>query len=138
MTRSAPVGSQRPRMYGLPKIHKEGVPLRPILSMIGSPQHELAKWLADILDPVLQKFSVNCIADSLRFASFIRDLECESHTNFLCSFDVTSLFTNVPLNETIEICADMLYRSTLTPPAFPESIFLELMGLATKSVSFSF
>ena len=28
-----PVGSQRPRMYGLPKIHKKEVPLRPILSM---------------------------------------------------------------------------------------------------------
>ena len=31
-----PTGSQRPRLYGLPKTHKDGVPLRPILSMIGS------------------------------------------------------------------------------------------------------
>ena len=36
-------GSQRPRMYGLLKTHKEHIPLRPILSMIGSSQHELAK-----------------------------------------------------------------------------------------------
>ena len=36
--RISPVGSQRPRMYGLPKIHKPGVPLRPILSMCGSAQ----------------------------------------------------------------------------------------------------
>ena len=35
--------SQRPRMYGLPKTHKEGTPLRPILSMVGSSHHELAK-----------------------------------------------------------------------------------------------
>ena len=28
-----PTGSQRPRMYGLPKTHKEGTPLRPILSI---------------------------------------------------------------------------------------------------------
>ena len=32
-------GSQRLRMYGLPKIHKEGTPLRPILSMTGSSHH---------------------------------------------------------------------------------------------------
>ena len=33
-----PTGSQRPRMYGLPKIHKKDVPLRLILSMTGSAQ----------------------------------------------------------------------------------------------------
>ena len=48
-----PTGSQRPRMYGLPKTHKVGTPLRPILSMVGSSHHELAKWLASILQPVL-------------------------------------------------------------------------------------
>ena len=35
-------GSQRPRMYSLPKIHKKDVPLRPILCMTGSAQHQLA------------------------------------------------------------------------------------------------
>jgi len=32
-----PAGSRPPRLYGLPKIHKEGVPLRPIVSNIGAP-----------------------------------------------------------------------------------------------------
>ena len=36
-----PTRSQRPRMFGLPKTPKEGTPLRPILSMTGSPDHEL-------------------------------------------------------------------------------------------------
>ena len=51
--RIRPTGSQRPHMYGLPKTHKENIPLRPILSMISSSQHELAKWLSKILAPVL-------------------------------------------------------------------------------------
>ena len=38
-----PVGSQRPRMNGLPKIHKSGIPLRPILSMCHSARYSLAK-----------------------------------------------------------------------------------------------
>ena len=34
-----PTESLRPQLYGLPKTHKEDLPLRPILSMIGSAQH---------------------------------------------------------------------------------------------------
>ena len=52
-----PTGSQRPRMYGLPKIHKQDVPCCPILSMIRSAQHELAKFLAALLQPVLELYS---------------------------------------------------------------------------------
>ena len=40
--RIRPTGS-RPRMYDLPKIYKQDVPLRPILSMTGSAQHQLAQ-----------------------------------------------------------------------------------------------
>ena len=63
-----PTGSQRPRMYGLPKTHKEGTPLRPILSMTGSSHHELGKWLASLIQPVLERFSSYCISDSFTFA----------------------------------------------------------------------
>ena len=38
-----PTGSQRPRMYGFPKTHKKGTPLRPILSMTRLFHHELGK-----------------------------------------------------------------------------------------------
>ena len=54
--RIQPVGASRPRMYGIPKIHKNGTPLRPILSMVNAPQHELAKWLAEVLKPVVEKY----------------------------------------------------------------------------------
>ena len=57
---------------------------------------------------------------------------------FLCSFDISSLFTNVPLAETIEICADALYNDDSMAPSFPRNIFVELMQLATSSVEFSF
>ena len=60
-------------------------------------------------------------------------------SQFLVSFDVVSLFTNIPLDETISISADFLYRGPFTVALpFPEEVFIELMGIATKSVSFSF
>ncbi|XP_046391246.1 uncharacterized protein LOC124159465 [Ischnura elegans] len=40
-----------PRLYRLPKVHKEGVPLRPIVSAIGSPTYNLARHLTSLLSP---------------------------------------------------------------------------------------
>jgi hypothetical protein len=34
-----------PRIYGLPKIHKEGAPLRPIVNTLGGPTYQLTKHL---------------------------------------------------------------------------------------------
>ena len=102
-TKVRPTGSQRPRLYGLPKVHKTDVPLRPILSMIGSAQHQLAKWLATILKPVLDRYSTYCAQDSFSFANYVRNLtKINPSTCFLGSFDVTSLFTNVPLQEQLK------------------------------------
>ena len=59
----------------------------------------------------------------------------------MCSFDVVSLFTNVPLEEVINICADALYRNDDIEPVITtltESSFKELMRLVTSGVEFSF
>ena len=45
-----PTGSTIPRLYGVSKMHKDGVPLRPILDMNNSPYHAIAKWLNSILE----------------------------------------------------------------------------------------
>ena len=34
------------KFYGLPKIHKENIPLRPIVSLPGSPTYELSKLIS--------------------------------------------------------------------------------------------
>ena len=132
-------GSQWPRMYGLPKIHKQGIPLRPILSMCHSVQHSLTKWLVEVLNPVLEFYYGFCVKDSFTCSSIIRRFPVCNESQFLVSFDIVSLFTDIPLDETVSICTDILYRgpSTIALP-FPEEVFIELMGIATKSVSFSF
>ncbi|VDP87428.1 unnamed protein product [Echinostoma caproni] len=38
-----PLGSQMPQIYGLPKLHEEGIPLQPMMSMCNLPQHKLDK-----------------------------------------------------------------------------------------------
>ena len=76
--RIRPTGSQRPRMHGLPKTHIEGITLWPSLSMIGSSQHELAKWLSEVLAPVLKLYSSDCVKDSFTFANFIQKYNVEN------------------------------------------------------------
>ena len=50
-----PTEAGSPKYYGLPKIHKQGVPLRPIISSRGSATYESAKELAEILKPLVGK-----------------------------------------------------------------------------------
>ena len=133
-----PVGSQRPRMYGLPKIHKENVPMRPILCTIGAPQHSVAVYLKGLLKPVHDKFSNHCTKDSFSFVEYIKSQKCTS-TAFLCSFDVKSLFTSIPVVEVIKICAESLYDDKeIETPVFAKDIFIKLMEFATSHIEFSF
>ena len=55
----------------------------------------------------------------------------------MCSFDVKSLFTNVPLDETIQICLDKLY-SQPKPPTLPRAVLKKLLEFATKKSHFLF
>ena len=93
---TTPSRRQRPRMYRLPKTHKEGTPLCPIRSMTGLSHHELGRWLAGPLQSVLERFSSHCISHSFTFAKTMQNLDIDPNV-FMYSFDVSSLFTNVPL-----------------------------------------
>ena len=126
-----PRGSQLPRMYGLPKIHKNSVPLRPILAMMSSPQHKLARWLASIIDPIRKSISKFSLKDSFEFAHRLEDKN--SCTSFMVSFDVVSLFTNIPLEETIDIVCK--YSAMIN---IPEDNLRQLLLLCTKNVQFTF
>ena len=106
--------------------------------MTGSARHQQAKYLSSLLEPVLTLYLNNCIQNSFTFADIIETSNLDPSSVFLCSFDISSLITNVPLAETIQICADALYSSKHPPAPFPRQIFVELMEMATSSVKFSF
>ena len=76
--------------------YKSKIPPRPISLMSGSEKQELAKWLVEIPNLVLQFYSNSCVPDSFRSASMIRQLPRCINSEF-----VSSLFTNIPLDKTI-------------------------------------
>ena len=100
-------GSRLAHLYGLPKTHKERLAMRPILSATETCNYALAKWLDEKLKPL----SVNnyTISDVFQFAEEIHELQFDED-DILVSYDVSALFTNVPLEETIQILANKAFN----------------------------
>ena len=56
----------------------------------------------------------------------------------MASLDVDSLFTNISLEETINICVDNLYSDNENPPNIPKHDIHNLLNIATKKTFFMF
>ena len=126
-----PVVSRAGILYGLGQIHKEtrnGIPpFRPMLSTIGTPTYKLAKFLLKLLTPsTANEFT---IIDSFHFTEEIWQQDSNLH---MVSLDVDSLFTNIPLEETSDICVDNLYNDNENLPNIPKHSFRNLLNIATK------
>ena len=121
-------------LYGLPKIHKEGVPLRPILAAYNTPNYSIAKYISNLITPYTNnQYSLT------NSASLIPEILTQDTDLYMVSLDVTSLFTNVPLHLTVQIILDMLF-----PNAddlfhnFNKSDFKKFLELAVLDTSFIF
>jgi hypothetical protein len=110
--RICPCGSKAGVMYGLPKIHKDGAPIRPIISAVGTYNYKLAKYLDVILKPLLDN-SKYMLKDTFDFINKIKSLLTDVDI-ILASYDVQSLFTNIPTAETIEIILNDVFKDGVT------------------------
>ncbi|KAA3676016.1 uncharacterized protein DEA37_0010896 [Paragonimus westermani] len=131
--RIRPAGTIIPGLYGLPKVHKEGWPLRPISDMCNSPYHSIAQWLTELLEPVRKDIAVHSLKDSVEFVNSIRSLNVENKKMF--SLDVCSLFTNVPLVETVDYLRGFI-RSEGLNVGLPEDTLKQLILACTQNVQF--
>ena len=116
-------GGQTPLLYGLPKIHKPGVPLRPIVSFVSSPSYELSRYLSKILAPLIGN-SDSFVRSSSQFVSFITSKTINPDER-LVSFDVVSLFTKVP----VELALDVANRRLSSDDTLPSCSNLSVQEL---------
>ena len=133
----SPNGPNPARLYGLPKIHKppvDGLPkYRPIISQIGSPTYMIAKFLLGFVQPFTSnEFTVK---DTFHFVSII---EGKNHRLVMASLDVESLFTNIPLDETIDIITKKVFEKKRTVNGISRSDFRRLLEISTKGTVFYF
>ncbi|XP_037574329.1 uncharacterized protein LOC119456571 [Dermacentor silvarum] len=95
-----------PAIYGLPKVHKPGVPLRPIVDFTRSPLHRLSGYLHQVLGPLAGKTATQ-IANSSAFVEKVRDISLDEE-DVMVSFDVRALFTSVPVDLAVAACTKVL------------------------------
>ena len=103
-----PTGCVPPKFNGLSKIHKLDTPLRPIVSSCGSVTYGVAKELAKILKPLVGKspHHINSIQDFVEQLKHITLAPGEC----LSSYDVSALFTSVPVDPALNIIKDLLEK----------------------------
>ena len=78
------------------------------------------------------------VKDSFDFKDFILNQKVTSKSDCMVSFDVSSLFTNVPLNETIELCGNLWDEKNKANAMIDKHGMIELLKFCTKEVSFLF
>ena len=133
-----PNGSKIARLYGTPKIHKSFSPgsippLRPIVSSIETYNYKLAQYLGSLLSPHIP--SNYATKDSFTFIEELKQIN--TYGKFLISFDVTSLFTNIPLEETVNIAIDVIFEN-YPNVKFTRKELQKLFKIATSETHFIF
>ena len=142
-----PSGSNPGKFYGTGKMHKlsedderninnvDKLQLRPIVSNIGTATYNLSKYLAQLLAPLGN--SRYTVPSTEEFINRVREMRPQSN-RIMISFDVVSLFTNVPLEKTIDIILKKVYREKLIKTKIKRNDMKELLYLCTKEGHFTF
>jgi uncharacterized protein (UPF0335 family) len=127
-----------PEAYGLVKLHKDGFPLRPIVSYSGSPTYFLASWLGNVLSPLAGKTST-FIKSSEHFVELTRDLNLQQNEEIM-SFDVIALFPSLPLDLALIVIEQKIRSDVTFSQRCPVSVdtFLSWIKLLFRSTGFRF
>ena len=121
-----------PRLYCLPKIHKQEIPYRPIVASINSPAHKLSTFLSKQLPIILNFQPKYSVKNSIDFCKEIKDTPI-TNSSILFSFDVVNLFNNIPTSD----CLDIL-RNSLSITNTSDSIAVNIFNLTQLALDQNF
>ena len=108
-------------------MHKESTHLRPVVSMIRTAEYNPAKYLVKIINDAMPTTYMLNTAGS--FVNQISSFDFQP-SRVLVSYDVVYLFTNIPLNETIDIVINYAYQQH-SPPKYHKETIKKLLQSAT-------
>ncbi|CAF1097900.1 unnamed protein product [Rotaria magnacalcarata] len=105
-------------LYFIPKPHKTGTPLRPIVSGMNAPTTKISRMLDRLIRPLFDQYvKKTTIIDGVHL---IRQLDkyvslgLLKPTTHLCTFDITDLYTMLPQEQSIAISKQFLIRFNQT------------------------
>ena len=103
------------------------------MSSINSYNYNLASYLCTLLTPFIP--TAYCRKDSFTFVKDIQEVSTQD--SFMVSYDVCSLFTNIPLSETIHIAVKLILENK-KDLKFSENELTKLFRFATAQTHFYF
>ena len=141
-SRLYPRGLSPGRLYGTTKRHnlKKGssaddLSLRPIISNVGTASYHLAKHLAKLLSPLSK--SQYKVYSTKEFIEMIKKEIIPSSYRMIC-FDVSSIFTIIPLDYTIDLTLKQIYGDKEIDIRISRKDMKNLLSLCTKNVHVTF
>nr|XP_006811186.1 PREDICTED: uncharacterized protein LOC102804718 [Saccoglossus kowalevskii] len=123
------------KFYMLPKIHKEGSHFRPIISTINHPTQKISEFVDHYLQPLVTSLESH-IKDTTHFLQKLNNLGQIPRGSHMGTFDVTSLYTNIPIKEGILACQEALDRRPVKTP--PTSTIIRFLTLILNYNNFTF
>ena len=91
-----------PNIWGLPKIHKTGYPIRPIINWQGAPAYKLAKYLTKLIHLHIPFPNAFNIKNAVHLIDDLLEIPHKQGIR-LVSFDIENMYTNIPSNELVRI-----------------------------------
>ena len=133
-----PTSDTTPRFYATPKIHKDPIKMRLIVSGINSITYNLASHLADIMKPLVGK-SERHLNNSQDLVKKIQEIQLEDD-EVLTSFDVSVLFTSVPGDEVVQMAVERARRDCTWSDGTQLSTeeFGELLKMTVETTYFTY
>ena len=92
------------------EITKENLKLRPIIDQSGTMTYNISKFIADYLKPLANNDYI--IKDTQEFPNIIKTFRLKEDEETV-SYDVDSLFTSIPLKDTIDYILDQIYNKKI-------------------------
>ena len=124
------------KFNNLDKVTVEKIKFRPIVDQTGTATYDAAKVIGEYLKPLaLNEYKIN---DCLKFPDMIKELPPLQKNEKYVSYDVDSLFTNIPLKETIDYIIHKIYNEKFLKPICNKLIFKRLLYKLTTDCTIQF
>ena len=133
-----PVSHEPGKLYATAKTHKfnsldditvDSLKFRPIISQIGTCIYNASRVIPQYLKILCEnEYKIN---DTQTFASIIKNQTPLSPDEEYGSYDVDSIFTNIPVEETIKYIICQIYNEKKVPQICSKTIFRRLMYILT-------
>ena len=129
-------GSKTARLYFLKKVHKNPpTGIRPIVSSCGSATENISQFVDICLQP-MAKALPSYVRDSADFIEKIKSVKCPSTDIILSSWDIVSLYTNIPHKEGLEAVYAATKRQTHC--SVKPKVLTELVKIVLKNNTITF